>query len=142
MTEPRDSGTQPPAGDDAGGKGVPDALQVLAAAAAAIASDLARLFALEVRLCGRTILAMLALTIVGALLAAGGWLYLSAAAVILLSRIEAIGPAGATAIVGLIHLALAVAAWWRVRLISRDVTFRQSRAALRGLMVAEREEQP
>lgn len=140
MSETGDDDQPSSAGTDAGAGSVPESLQILAATVVAMASDLARLFALDARLCGRTILAMIALTVVGALLLTGGWLYLSASAVMLLSRFEMLGIAGATALVGCLHVALAGAVWWRLRLIARDTTFRQSRATLRRLVVTAREE--
>lgn len=103
-------------------------------ALSAIAGDAARLIAVDARLCGRTALAMIGLTVIAALLLVGGWLFIGAAAVLLLTEIEGFSPAGAVMTVGAAHIALAALAGWRLRYIARDLTFRQSRATLRSLV--------
>ncbi len=100
----------------------------------AIAGDVVRLIAVDARLCGRTVLAMIGLTVIAALLLVGGWLFIGVAAVLLLNQLEMFSPVGATMTVGAAHIAFAALAVWRVRFIASDLTFRQSRATLRSLI--------
>lgn len=100
----------------------------------AIVSDLVRLIAVDARLCGRTVLAMIGLTVIAALLLVGGWLLVATAAVLLLSELEGVSPAAAFLAVGGVHMAMAgITVWW-LRSLARDLTFRQSRATLRSFV--------
>ncbi|MBE0486827.1 hypothetical protein, partial [Marinobacter sp.] len=98
-----------------------------------MSADLVRLLVLEVRLFGHTVLAMLALTVIMALLLVGGWLFIGAAVVMVLASLPMFNLAGAMLTVALAHLIIAVLMFWRLRFITRDLTFRESRASVNSL---------
>jgi len=100
----------------------------------ALSADLKRLVALEARLFGHTVLAMLALTVIIALLLVGGWLFFGAALVMALASFQVFSQAGALLMVALAHLVIAALMYWRLRFITRDLTFRESRASVDGLV--------
>lgn len=99
-----------------------------------MSADLVRLVVLEVRLFGHTVLAMLALTVIMALLLVGGWLFIGAALVVALASLPVFNLAGAMLTVALAHLAIVVLMFWWLRFITRDLTFRESRASVDGLV--------
>ncbi|MGM0671336.1 MAG: hypothetical protein ACQETY_04335 [Pseudomonadota bacterium] len=100
----------------------------------ALLADLARVVAVETRLFGHTVLAMLGLTVAIALLLVAGWLFAGAALVVALASLQAFNLMGALLIVTLAHLVLAALAFWRLRHITRDLTFRESRASVNSLL--------
>jgi uncharacterized membrane protein YqjE len=100
----------------------------------ALAADMLRLVAVEARLFGHTVLAMLGLTLVVALLLASSWLFIGAALVVALASLQAFSLTGALLTVALAHLVLAALAFWRLRYITRDLTFRESRASVNSLL--------
>lgn len=103
-----------------------------------LSADLVRMVALEVRLFGHTVLAMLALTVMIALLLVGGWLFIGAALVMALASLQVFNLAGALLTVALAHLVIAVLVFWRLRFITGDLTFRESRASVDGLVTHAR----
>lgn len=98
-----------------------------------LSADMARLVLVEARLFGHTLLAMLGLTLVIALLLVSSWLFIGAALVVALASLQAFSLTGALLTVALLHLLLAALAMWRLRYITRDLTFRQSRASIHRL---------
>lgn len=99
-----------------------------------VSADMARLVMVEARLFGYTVLSMIGLTLVAALLLVCSWLFIGAALVIALADLQAFSLTGALLTVALAHLALAALAIWRLRYISRDLTFRESRASVNSLI--------
>ncbi len=104
----------------------------------AISADMVRLAVVEARLFGHTVLAMIGLTVVIALLLVGGWLFTGVALVMVLASLEAFSLTGALLTVALAHLVLAGLAFWRLRHITRDLTFRESRAGVNSLLAHAR----
>lgn len=100
-----------------------------------ISSDMVRLVVVEARLFGHTVLAMIGLTVIMALLLAGGWLFAGAALAMLLASLQAFSLAGALLTVALAHLVFAGLTFWRLRYITRDLTFRESRASVNSLLI-------
>lgn len=100
-----------------------------------MSADMVRLVVVEARLFGHTVLAMIGLTVTVALLLAGGWLFAGAALAMLLAGLQAFSLAGALLTVALVHLVLAGLAFWRLRYITRDLTFRESRASVNSLLI-------
>jgi uncharacterized membrane protein YqjE len=96
--------------------------------------DMVRLIGLEARLFGYTVLAMIGLTVMIALLLVGAWLFAGAALVAMLASFQVFNLMGALLTVALAHLLLAALAYWRLRHITRDLTFRESRASVNGLL--------
>lgn len=111
--------------------GIPQALKTLSA-------DILRVVAVEARLFGRTVLAMIGLTVMIALLLVGGWLFAGAALVMALTSLQLFSLTGAILTVALVHLLLATLALWRLRYIARDLTFRESRASVKSLRIHAR----
>ena len=103
-----------------------------------MSADMARLVAVEARLFGHTVLAIIGLTVVIALLLVGGWLFAGAAVVMALASLQAFNPTGALLAVALAHLVLSALAFWRLRHITRDLTFRESRASVNSLLTQAR----
>jgi hypothetical protein len=134
MSEPVIRTPEAPASVDAGVESDTVVLKDLGAAVGAVVADVMRLLSVDARLCGHTVLVMIALTVIAALLLAGGWLLAATAAVLMLSQLESVSPAGAFLAVGGVHIMLAGLVVWRLRVISRDLTFQQSRASLHRLM--------
>lgn len=99
-----------------------------------LSADMARLVLVEARLFGHTVLAMLGLTLVVALLLVSSWLFIGAALVVALASLPFFNLMGALLTVALTHLVLAALALWRLRHITRDLTFRESRASVNSLL--------
>lgn len=99
-----------------------------------MSADIIRLVGVEARLFGHTVLAMLGLTVVVALLLVSSWLFIGAALATALTSLQAFTLTGALLTVALAHLVLAVLALWRLRYITRDLTFRESRASVNSLL--------
>lgn len=89
-----------------------------------LSADMARLVLVEARLFGHTVLAMLGLTLVVALLLVSSWLFIGAALVVALASLPFFNLMGALLTVALAHLVLATLTLWRLRHITRDLTFR------------------
>lgn len=104
----------------------------------AISADMVHLSVVEARLFGHTALAMIGLTVVIALLLVGGWLFTGTALVVALADLQAFSLTGALLTVALTHVVLAALAFWRLRHIARDLTFRESRAAINTLLTRGR----
>jgi hypothetical protein len=103
-----------------------------------MSADMVRLVAVEARLFGHTALAMIGLTLVVALLLVGSWLFIGAALAMALASLQAFSLTGALLTVALAHLVLAALAFWRLRYITRDLTFRESRASVNSLLTHAR----
>ena len=103
-----------------------------------ISADIVRVVIVEARLFGHTALTMIILSLVIALLLAGGWLYAMAALVMALASLQAFSLAGALLTVAIGHLVLAALAYWRLRRITRDLTFRESRASVNSVITHAR----
>lgn len=101
-------------------------------------ADMARLVIVEAKLFGHTVLAMVGLTLVIAMLLLGGWLFTGAGLVVALANLQAFSLMDALLTVALAHLVLASLACWRLRVIIRDLTFRESRASMNSLLVQAR----
>ncbi len=99
-----------------------------------LSADMARLVLVETRLFGHTVLAMLGLTLVVALLLVSSWLFIGAALVMALASLQAFSLTGALLTVALAHLVLVALALWRLWYITRDLTFRESRASINSLL--------
>ncbi len=99
-----------------------------------LSADMARLVLVEARLFGHTVLAMFALTLVVALLLVCSWLFIGAAVVVTLASLQAFSLTGALLTVALAHLVLVALALWRLWYITRDLTFRESRASINSLL--------
>lgn len=99
-----------------------------------ISTDLAHLFALEARLFGYTALTMFGLAVLIALLLVSSLLFIEVALVTALISLQAFSLTGALVTVALTNLALAILAYWRLRYITRDLTFRESRAGVNSLL--------
>lgn len=99
-----------------------------------VSADMVRLVMVEARLFGHTVLAMIGLTLVAALLLVCSWLFIGAALVIALASLQAFSLTGALLTVAMAHLVLAALAFWRLRYITRDLTFRESRASVNSLI--------
>ncbi|ALP53576.1 hypothetical protein Tel_10765 [Candidatus Tenderia electrophaga] len=104
----------------------------------AMSADMIRLVLVEARLFGHTALAMIGLTVVIALLLVGSWLFIGAALVMALASLQPFSLTGALLTVALAHLVLAALAFWRLRYITRGLTFRESRASVNSLLVHAR----
>lgn len=107
-----------------------DDIQGIASILRRLAAELLHLFVLETKLFGHTLLAMIGLSLVIALLLAGGWLFTGAAVGVALASLQIFSLTSALLMVALINLALAALAFWRLRYITRDLKFRQSRASV------------
>lgn len=103
-----------------------------------MSTDMVRLVVVEARLFGHTVLAMIGLTVVIALLLGGGWLFAGAALVVVLASLQAFSLTGALLTVALAHLVLAGLAFWRLRHVTRDLTFRESRTSVDSLLTHAR----
>jgi hypothetical protein len=103
-----------------------------------LSADMVRVVAVEARLFGHTALTMVVLCLVIALLLVGGWLFAAAALVMALASLQAFNLAGALLTVALAHLVLAALAFWRLRYITRDLTFRESRASVNSVLTHAR----
>ena len=99
----------------------------------ALSADMTSVLVVEARLFGHTALAMIGLIVVMALLLVSGWLFIGAALTLTLASLQAFSLTGALMIVALAHLVLASLAYWRLRLIIRDLAFLESRASLKTL---------
>lgn len=99
-----------------------------------ISADIIRLVWVEARLFGHTVLAMLGLTVVVALLLVSCWLFIGAAMAVALASLQAFSLTVALLTVALAHLVLAALALWRLRYITRDLAFRESRASVNSLL--------
>lgn len=106
----------------------------LAAALLAMVSDTRRLLAVDARLCAITAVSMLALALIASLLLVATWLLANAGAALFLVRLEVFTPATAFLLVAGVNLLVAVLLGLRLRSIARDLTFRQSRAAIGSIM--------
>ncbi|WP_019627367.1 hypothetical protein [Thioalkalivibrio sp. AKL10] len=126
--------TDPSQDEDGGHDRSQDITQILKT----LAADIARLLAVEARLFGHTVLMMIGLTVMIALLLVGGWLFAGASLVVALASLQAFSLTGALLTVTLAHLVLAALAFWRLRHITRDLTFRESRASVNSLLVQAR----
>ena len=105
-----------------------------------MSADMLRLVTIEAQLAGHTVLAMLGLSLAIAMLVLVGWLFAGAAVATALAALPAFNMAGALSTVALVHLLVAALAYWHLRSITRDLTFRQSRASAKSLLT--REESP
>jgi len=124
-----------PSRDDADqGDGIRDITRILKS----LSADMVRLVVLEARLFGHTALAMIGLTVVMALLLVSSWLLIGAALVMALASLQAFSLTGALLTVALAHLVLAALVFWRLRYITRDLTFRESRASVNSLLTQAR----
>ncbi|MEX0624200.1 MAG: hypothetical protein WD251_09880, partial [Saccharospirillum sp.] len=103
-----------------------------------LSADMVRLLLVETRLFGHTGLAMIGLYSVFALLLASGWLFAGAAAVFALMSLQAFHLVGAMLTVALANFVLAALAYWRLRTIARDLTFRESRASVNDMLIQAR----
>ncbi len=101
-------------------------------------ADMISLVMVETQLFGSTALAMLKLCVVIGLLLVAGWLFTSAAAVIILEDLSDIGLLAAVVIVALSNLGLAALLILRLRYIARDLTFRESRSSVNTLLAHAR----
>lgn len=117
---------------------VADDAQSLSRILKTLSADMVRLLLVEARLFGHTGLAMIGLYLVFALLLASGWLFAGAAAVIALVSLQAFNLMGAMLTVALTNLLLAALAYWRLRTIARDLTFRESRASVNNMLIQAR----
>lgn len=99
-----------------------------------LSADMVRVVGVEARLFGYTVLVVIGLAVIIALLLVGGWLFIGAAAVMALASLQVFNPTGALLTVALAHLALAALAYWRLRRITRDLTFPESRASVNSLL--------
>lgn len=113
-----------------GSDGIRDITRILKS----MSADMVRLVVVEARLFGHTALAMLGLTVVVALLLVSCWLFIAAALAVALASLQAFSLTGALLTVALAHLVLAALAIWRLRYITRDLTFRESRASVNNLL--------
>lgn len=103
-----------------------------------LSADMVHLVAVEARLFGHTVLAMIGLTVVIVLLLVSSWLFVGAALVIALAGLQVFSLTGALLTVALAHLVLAALAFWRLRHITRDLAFRESRASVNSLLTHAR----
>lgn len=122
----RQAGPEPAATDSLAGS-----LAALGATLLGLVRDLARLAALETRLAGLSLAAMLALAVAGALLAATAWLALLAALVVWLARLGLAWELGLLLVAALNLLAGLLAAR-AVVVLSRNLTFPVTRRHLGG----------
>lgn len=103
-----------------------------------LSADMVRIVMVEARLFGYTALTMVVLSLVIALLLVGGWLFAAAALVVALASLQAFSLTGALLTVTLVHLLLAALAFWWLRHIARDLTFRESRASVNSVLTHAR----
>ncbi|QEW07523.1 phage holin family protein [Nitrincola iocasae] len=103
-----------------------------------LSADMLHLVVVETKLFGHTLLAMIGLSLVIALLVIGGWLFTGAAVAMALVSLQAFSLTSALLTVALINLVLATLTFWRLRYITRDLTFRQSRASVNSLITHAR----
>ncbi len=99
-----------------------------------ISTDMMRLLLVEARLFGHTALTMIVLSLVIAVLLVGGWLFTAVALVVALSSLQVFSLMSALLTVALAHLVLAAMVFWWLRRITRDLTFRESRASVNVLL--------
>ncbi|KGK43391.1 hypothetical protein LH51_00285 [Nitrincola sp. A-D6] len=97
-------------------------------------ADMAHLVVIETKLFGHTLLAMIWISLIIALLLLGGWLFTGAALAMALASLQVFNLTSALLMVAFINLVLATLAIWRLRYITRDLTFRESRASLNNLV--------
>lgn len=115
-------------------EGKSDGILNIASILKTMSADMVRLVVVETQLCGHTALAMIGLTVVIALLLVAGWLFTGAALVVALTSLQVFNLIGAMLMVALAHLVFAALAFWRLRYIKRDLTFRESRASINNLL--------
>lgn len=103
-----------------------------------LSADMLELLMVEARLFGRTALVLVGLAVVIALLLVSGWLFTAAALTWTLANLEFFSLAGALLTVALAHLLLAILALWRLRVLIRDLAFRESLASVNTLFTLAR----
>ncbi|TDY01754.1 hypothetical protein [Thiohalophilus thiocyanatoxydans] len=114
--------------------GIGDIIRLLKA----LSADMVRLVLVEARLFGHTALVMIGLTVLMALLLVTSWLLIGAALVMTLASLQAFSLTGALLTVALAHLVLVALLFWRLRYMTRDLTFRESRASVNNLFTHAR----
>lgn len=103
----------------------------------AVMRDVGGLAGLEARLVARTLVVIVALTVVLALALAGVWISLAFALGVLVAETAALGSvAGALAVAGA-HLLLACTVGFGIRRLRRRLSFPETRAALCSLLATE-----
>lgn len=146
--EPEDTlpPSEPPA-DTSGTDAAPDAARVVLSDLSRIGNgfaDLARdglaLLKAESKLFASALVLILVLAVMVGFLLAGATLLLVAAPVVLLVELGWFGPTLALVVVVLLLLVMAVLLLLMIRRLGRDLLFRRSRAALRGMPVIGRSE--
>lgn len=103
-----------------------------------MSADMVRLVVVEARLFGHTALTMIGLTVVMAMLLVSSWLFIGTALAMALASLQDFNLTGALLMVALAHLVLAALAFWRLRHITRDLKFRESRASVNSLVTHAR----
>lgn len=95
--------------------------------------DMLNLISVEMKLFGYTALAMFKICVMIGLLLVAGWLFAGATAVVALESLETFSLIGALLVVALFNLVMAALLTWRLRYITRDLSFRESRASANTL---------
>ncbi|MCH8531885.1 MAG: hypothetical protein LAT65_13630 [Saccharospirillum sp.] len=103
-----------------------------------MSSDLAHLVVVEAKLFGHTVLAMIWLTIIIALMLVGGWLFAGAALAMFMASLQFFNLTGALLVVALVHLLFAALGYWRLKHITRDLKFNESRTSASNLLTHAR----
>lgn len=122
---------QDTAGESVGLEDIPRLLKTMLA-------DMAGLLVVEARLFGHTLRAIVRVTVFLGLLLITGWLSAAGALVVALSNLDSFSLAGALLAVAAGHMVLAALAYWRLRVIMRDLAFRESRASMNSLLTHAR----
>lgn len=99
-----------------------------------MSAEMVQLLAVEARLFGHTVLAMIGLTIVMSVLLVSSWLLVAAALAIALASLQAFSLTGALLTVAAAHLLLVALMVCYLRYMTRDLAFRESRASLNSLV--------
>jgi len=120
-----------PSRDAAGGS---DDTRDIVSILKSMSADMVRLVVVEARLFGHTALTMIGLTVVMTMLLVSSWLFIGAALAMALASLQAFSLTSALLTVALAHLGLAALAFWRLRYITRDLKFRESRASVNSLL--------
>lgn len=116
-------------------------LKGLAREGSAMVQDFLQLLAVEGRLAGRSLAAMLMLAVALGVLVVCAWTFMAGAAGLWLIEQDILYPSQAMLAIGGLNLVLAVLAWLLIVRLSRNLGFREFLSAIQGLLPAPKQQE-